>query len=121
MIAGGEISRAANHTGFSLTNFGGAYEGQNPCLCASDSYSNYHSFRPCAAGEEVPRIGYISSGFRSGHQLEVFRQALRELGYIEGRNILIEDRYLEGKAGGRARRLVDELVKLKVDILLSSD
>jgi putative ABC transport system substrate-binding protein len=49
----------------------------------------------------------------------VFRPVLRDLGYIEGKNILIEDRYLEGN-WGRTRSIVAELVQLKVDVLLSS-
>jgi putative tryptophan/tyrosine transport system substrate-binding protein len=68
---------------------------------------------------KVPRLGYVSSGYGPGRELEVFRQGLRDLGYIEEKNILIEDRYLEGN-WYRSRRLVGELVKLKVDILLSS-
>jgi putative tryptophan/tyrosine transport system substrate-binding protein len=68
---------------------------------------------------KIPRIGYVSSGFRSGRQLKVFRPVLRDLGYIEGKNILIEDRYLEGN-WGRTRSIVAELVQLRVDVLLSS-
>ena len=47
-----------------------------------------------------------------------FRRGLRDLGYIEGKNILVEDRYAEGKAD-RIPSLVAELVQLKVDILVS--
>ena len=46
---------------------------------------------------KVPRIGYLSSRFSLVLQLiEAFRQGLRELGYIEGKNITIEYRYAEG-------------------------
>jgi putative tryptophan/tyrosine transport system substrate-binding protein len=45
------------------------------------------------------------------------RQALRELGYIEGQNIVIEYRYSEGKPS-RLRELAAELVGLKVDIVV---
>jgi putative tryptophan/tyrosine transport system substrate-binding protein len=69
--------------------------------------------------KKVPRIGYIFSGYGPGRQLETFRLGLRDLGYVEGQNILIEDRYLEGN-WYRTRRLVDELVQLNVDVLLSS-
>ena len=69
--------------------------------------------------KRLPRIGYVSSGYGPGRQLEVFRQGLRELGYIEGKNILIEDRYLQRDWYG-TRRLVGELVQLNVDVLLSS-
>ena len=46
-----------------------------------------------------------------------FRQGLRDLGYIEGKNILVEYRYAEGKAD-RIPGLVAELVQLKVDVLV---
>src|ERR1043166_7098839 len=49
---------------------------------------------------KIPRIGYVA-GFGDakdpGPQLEGFRQGLRELGYVDGKNIIVEYRYLEGK------------------------
>ena len=51
--------------------------------------------------------------------MEVFRQGLRDLGYIEGKNILIEYRYMEGNQD-RIPSLVAELVQLKVDVLVVS-
>jgi putative ABC transport system substrate-binding protein len=68
---------------------------------------------------KVPRIGYISAGdsHSPDPQAEAFRQGLRDLGYVEGKNILIESRYLEGKPD-RTPNFVAELVKLKVDILV---
>ena len=50
---------------------------------------------------------------------EAFRQGLRELGYIEGKNILVEYRYAEGKQD-RFPSLVAELLQLKVDVLVSA-
>ena len=70
---------------------------------------------------KVPRIGYLSgSGDPStpNPYVEAFRQGLRDLGYIEGKNILVEYRYAEGKAD-RIPSLVAELVQLKVDVLVS--
>ena len=52
-----------------------------------------------------------------GRRVEAFRQGLRELGHIEGKNILVEYRYLDGK-DELARSLVAELVQLKVDVLV---
>src|SRR5262245_17479679 len=52
-----------------------------------------------------------------GHQVEGFRQALRDLGYIEGQNILVEYRYIAGKTD-ILPSLVAELVQLKVDVLV---
>jgi putative ABC transport system substrate-binding protein len=72
---------------------------------------------------KVPRIGYVSgSGDANdpGPSVEAFRQGLRELGYIEGKNILAEYRYSEGKQD-RMPSLVAELVHLKVDVLIFHD
>ena len=69
---------------------------------------------------KVPRIGYLSgSGDPNtpGPQVEAFRQGLRDLGYIEEKNILLEYRYVEGKQD-RIPSLVSELVQLKVDVLV---
>jgi putative tryptophan/tyrosine transport system substrate-binding protein len=58
-----------------------------------------------------PRIGYLSAGGRSSGtgRLETFRQGLRELGYVEGKNIIIEYRNAEGKLD-RLPALAAELV-----------
>ena len=66
---------------------------------------------------KVPRIGYLSAN-REGISIDAFRQGLRDLGYIEGKNILVEYRYSEGK-DERLPSLVAELVQLKVDVLVS--
>ena len=70
---------------------------------------------------KIPRIGFVTTeGDRqtSGPQLEGFRQGLRDHGYIEGKNILLELRYPEGKTTDHIPILVSELVKLKVDVLV---
>ena len=69
---------------------------------------------------KVPRIGYLSRTGDSknpGPQVEGFRQGLRDLGYIEGKNILVEYRYIEGKSDS-IPSLAAELVQLKVDVLV---
>jgi putative ABC transport system substrate-binding protein len=71
---------------------------------------------------KIPRIGYVSSigdPNNPGPQVEAFRQGLRDLGYVEGKSILIEYRYLEGKPD-HLPNLVAELVQLKVDVFVSS-
>jgi putative ABC transport system substrate-binding protein len=67
--------------------------------------------------EKVYRIGVLSSA--SGATWEGFRQGLRELGYTEGRTILIEWRWTEGKAE-RAPELAAELVRLQPEVLVTS-
>ena len=69
--------------------------------------------------KKVTRIGYLYQGDRVGDSTRIaaIRQALRELGYIEGQNIAFEYRYAEGKRG-RESELAAELVSLKVDIIL---
>src|SRR5262245_57120653 len=69
--------------------------------------------------KKVPRIGYLSSvdPATESTRSEPFRVALRELGYIEGQNIAIVYRYVEGKLD-RLPDLAAELVRLKVDIIV---
>jgi len=69
----------------------------------------------------IPRIGILvptSAAFFSA-RLEAFRQRLRELGYVEGKNIVIEWRYAEGKLE-RLPDLAAELVRLKVDVIVTA-
>jgi putative ABC transport system substrate-binding protein len=71
---------------------------------------------------KVPRIGFVSptgDPNTPGPQVEGFRQGLQDLGYMEGKNIVVEYRYTEGK-GDRNPSLVAELVQLKVDVLVVS-
>ena len=70
---------------------------------------------------KVPRIGFFSSTSPStiSARVEASRQGLRELGYVEGKNIVIEWRYAEGKLD-RLPALAAELVRLKVDVIVSA-
>jgi putative ABC transport system substrate-binding protein len=69
---------------------------------------------------KVPRIGYLSATSPStvSDRTDAFRQGLRELGYVEGKNILIEWRYAEGKLD-RLPALAAELVGLKVAVIVT--
>jgi len=69
--------------------------------------------------KKVSRIGYLSNTDAAGESTrsEAIRLALRKLGYIEGQNIATEYRYTQGKVD-RARELTNELVRLKVDIIV---
>jgi putative ABC transport system substrate-binding protein len=68
--------------------------------------------------KKVPRIGFLYLGASlSSAPLDSFRQGLRDLGYIEGKNIFIEYRYAKGNTD-RLPDLATELVKLKLDLLV---
>jgi putative ABC transport system substrate-binding protein len=68
--------------------------------------------------KKVPRIGYL--GGSGASRIDAFRQGLRELGYVEGKNIVIEARRgTEGKPD-RFAALAAELVRLKVDVIVTS-
>ena len=68
---------------------------------------------------KIYRIGFLwDSPDAFLDALEAFRQGLRDLGYVEGRNIAIEYRWAEGKPE-RMRELAEELVRLKVDVIVA--
>jgi putative ABC transport system substrate-binding protein len=69
--------------------------------------------------KRIPQIGILIAASASSYsaRLEAFRQRLRELGYVEGKNIVIEYRYAEGKLE-RLPDLAAELVRLKVDVIV---
>jgi putative tryptophan/tyrosine transport system substrate-binding protein len=67
---------------------------------------------------KVPKIGWLSARHSTVPGLELFRPVLRELGYVDGKNIAIEYRYADNKFD-RLPALADELVSLKVDVLLT--
>ena len=80
------------------------------------------SYADAQQPQKVPRIGYVSaSGGASSPdpQFEAFATGLRDLGYIDGKNIQIELRYAEAKQD-RIPDLVAELVRLNVDMLVAS-
>jgi putative ABC transport system substrate-binding protein len=69
---------------------------------------------------KITRIGYLSPNLAtSSHLREAFRQGLRDLGYVEGRNLVIEYRDAEGKGRERLSALAAELVALKVDVIVT--
>jgi ABC-type uncharacterized transport system substrate-binding protein len=70
---------------------------------------------------KVPRIGFLLASSLSANlaRIKAFREGLRELGYVEEKNIVIELRSAEGKSE-RVRALAVELVRLKVDIIVSA-
>jgi putative ABC transport system substrate-binding protein len=70
--------------------------------------------------KKLPRIGFLAVNPPSAlsARVEAFRQGLRDLGYVEGKNIVIEWRFGEGRAD-RVPALAAELVRLKVDIIIT--
>jgi putative ABC transport system substrate-binding protein len=71
--------------------------------------------------KKVPRIGYLAGASHAAiaFRLEAFRQGLRELGYLEGKNIGIEYRYSEGNFR-RQKELAFELARANVDVIVTS-
>jgi putative ABC transport system substrate-binding protein len=68
---------------------------------------------------KVPRVGYVFSftPAEGRHLWEACRQGLRELGYVEGQNIILEPRWAEGRYE-RHHDLVADLVRLNVDVMV---
>jgi putative ABC transport system substrate-binding protein len=72
--------------------------------------------------KKIARIGYLDPGRASGNAvlMDAFRQELRKLGWVEGKNIAIEYRFAENKGPERLTELAADLVHLKVDLILVS-
>ena len=71
--------------------------------------------------KRIPRVGLLLTDESSppSPNVETFRQGLRDLGYIEGKNIILEYRYAEGKID-RLPQLAEELVRLPVDVIVTA-
>ena len=67
----------------------------------------------------VARIGVLGNSDERGSSAEQLVEGLRELGWIEGQNLIIERRYVEGDVE-RAPRLAAELVRLNVDVIVAA-
>jgi putative ABC transport system substrate-binding protein len=67
---------------------------------------------------KIPRIGYQSASSSGENNEEAFRQGLRELGYVDGQNIVIEWRFAQGKPD-QVKLNAAELVRLKVDVIVT--
>jgi ABC-type uncharacterized transport system substrate-binding protein len=89
------------------------------CLTLSAMLFALSSVAQAQQPAKVPRIGWLTIGFLSttSARQEAFRQGLRELGYVEGKNILIERRGADN-IPERRRALTEELVCLKVDVIV---
>ena len=79
------------------------------------------SFAQAQQPGKIPRIGFLSPTSPSAisARVEAFRQGLRELGYVEGKTIVIESRHVVGKLD-QLSELAAELVRLKVDVIVTT-
>ena len=78
------------------------------------------SFAGAQQPAKIPRIGYLTADtISSSRRVEAFRGGLHDLGYVEGKNIVIEWRSVEGNLE-RIAALAEELVRLKVDVIVAS-
>src|SRR3954466_7853942 len=82
--------------------------------------SNTH-FAPAQQVAKIPRIGYLTVASLSSNtaRIDAFREGLRLLGYVDGKNIVIDWRSAEGDVE-RQGELASELVRLKVDVIVTS-
>lgn len=71
--------------------------------------------------KKMPRVGFLIAGSPSAYStpIEAFRHGLRELGYVEGQNIIIEYRYAEGQEN-RLADIAAEMVRLKVEVIVAT-
>ena len=78
------------------------------------------SFCPVEAQQptKVRKIGFLNQTGAFSANIEAFRQGMRDLGYIEGQNIVIE--YRSGERGSQLTRLATELVRQKVDVIVAA-
>ena len=69
---------------------------------------------------KIPRIGFLGGGKPDTPILQPFRQGLRELGYVEGQNIILEPRHSDGDTS-RFYNLAADLVRLQVDVIVAQN
>jgi len=91
------------------------------CLCLTIAMVVAAATAEAQQPTKIPRIGWLSGSSPSAiaTRSEAFRQGLRELGYVEGKNIIVEWRYGEGKPD-RVSEFAAELVRLNVDVIVSA-
>ena len=76
---------------------------------------------PRGAGAQparIPRVAVLWPATPSANFDEAFKQGLREHGYVEGRNVILEHRYGEGQPE-RMSEIADELMRMKVDVIVA--
>ena len=105
---------------FSVTNLKSALRNLKSAILMSAMLYALCSFANAQPQKKVPRIGFLSVGSAASmlSRVEAFRQGLREQGYTEGRNILVEYRYAEDNLD-RLREFAKELARLRVDVIVT--
>jgi ABC-type uncharacterized transport system substrate-binding protein len=95
--------------------------GSRRAFLATMSLSLLAPFAAEGQAVKVRRIGYLDQGSADGNEpyVQAFQQGLRDLGWVEGKNIAMELRFAEGKTD-RLAALAAELVRLKVDLIATS-
>jgi putative tryptophan/tyrosine transport system substrate-binding protein len=88
-------------------------------LLATLMLSSVYPARAQQQPTRVPRIGFLTTGGAENPSTLSFRQGLRELGYVEGKNVLVEYRYAEG-GSQQLSESAEELVRLKVDVIVTT-
>src|SRR5215475_1498702 len=90
------------------------------CLVAATLLSTT-SFTEAQQPSKIPKIGFLVVPSRSffADRLESFRQGLHSLGYVEGKNVVIEYRYAEGNLD-RLPELAKELIGVEVDVIVTT-
>ena len=86
-----------------------------PCLLAEHALAQ-------SERRSVPVIGYMNSLYETsakGANTQAFLQGLRDLGYVEGRNIIIEYRFNPSGKGNRLKEFAADLVQRKVDVIVA--
>jgi putative ABC transport system substrate-binding protein len=76
----------------------------------------------CAQARKMVRIGYVGSWYslsRAAYLFDEFRQGMRDLGYVEGQNVTIDARMMQGTSLDEAASLTAELVRSKVDLIVA--
>jgi putative ABC transport system substrate-binding protein len=89
-------------------------------LLVAAAFGHAHA-QPTAT--KIPRIGYLGTniGPASLPPIEAFREGLRQLGYIEGQNIVVEYRWASGQADQLAAAKAAELVRLNLDLIVAAN
>ena len=67
---------------------------------------------------KIPRVGYLDAASTSAERIEAFRQGLRDLGYVDGKNIVVDRKSADGRVD-RLAALAAELVRLKTSVIVT--